>query len=134
MKREMLEEVRRKLAVFDFGRLQELLTLSDLLEREGLSFEIVRDFISSSIKAQQIFHERLEKMARERQERWDKGTRRCPTCNAPLVARAITLEKGKENVKGYTCHWFCKEESCSFEEYTYENFKEVYEKIMGGGR
>jgi len=134
MTREEIIEIQRKLAVFDFGRLQELLTLFDVLEREGLELEDVKDFIASSIAAQVAFQERLEKVGKKRTEMWNKNTRKCPTCDAPLVARSITTKKGKQNVKGYTCHWFCQEENCNFEEYTYEDFKEIYQEIMQGGR
>lgn len=132
MTRRELEKIQLKLAVFSFDRLQELVTLFDVLEREGLDLKKVKDFIASSIKAREDFQDKLNKVAKERNELWNKNTRRCPTCMMPLVARGITIPKGKKNLKGYTCHWFCQQEDCLFEEYTHEDFKETYSKIMGG--
>jgi len=50
----------------------------------------------------------------------------------PLGLRPITTPKGKANREGYTCHWYCTEETCDFEEYMKEDFRKIYKKIMGG--
>ena len=132
MKEGRAQEIRRKLAVFGQGKLQDLVTLYDLLQGTDIGLEDVKSYLeyTRELFRQQSLKEK--KILEERQKKWNRGTRRCPTCEAPLVARAITIERGKGNVKGYTCHWFCQQEDCVFEEYTHEDFKEVYKKIMGG--
>jgi len=132
MKEKRIKEIREKLAVFSFPRLQELLTLSSLLEKESIPLEEVREFISSYLELQETRRVVFEKINKEKERKWNKNTRRCPLCKMPLSFRPITVPKGKGNVNGYTCLWYCQEENCNFEEYTYEDFKEVYTKIMGG--
>jgi hypothetical protein len=129
---ERIKEIRLKLAVFDFGRLQELLTLFSVLEREELTLEDVREFIEAVKELQKAREATFNKFNKDRERLWNKGTRRCPTCAKPLMLRPINTPKGKANREGYTCHWFCLDEKCNFEEYTKEDFQEVYKKIMGG--
>jgi hypothetical protein len=131
LKQEEFEKIRGTLAVFSLSRLQELVTLSTILEREGLTLETVRDFLETTRENQRLQQAAFKARADAAKKQWNKNTRGCPTCMMPLVARAITTPKGKANIKGYTCHWYCQEESCGFEEYTHENFKEIYQKIMG---
>ena len=128
---EKIEGIGRKLSIFNFGKLQDLVTLFDILEREELSLEDVKEFIASSLENYRVTQARFQQMSEEREKLWKKNTRKCPTCMMPLMARPITIPKGKGNREGYTCHWFCQEEKCNFEEYTHEDFKEVYQKIMG---
>lgn len=130
MKEEKMERISRKLAVFDFKRLQELVTLFKVLEREELSLEDVKDYIKNFYEMRKIQRAKYDALAEARQKLWDKNAPRCSLCDKPLLARRITVPEGKANVKGYTCLWFCQEEKCTFEEYTKENFQEVYKKIM----
>ena len=130
MKKEKIERVSRKLAVFDFKRLQELVTLFKVLEREKLSLEDVKDYIKNFYEMRKIQRAKYDALAEARQKLWDKNARKCPNCEKPLMARRVGIPKGKANIKGYTCHWFCPSEKCTFEEYTKEDFKEVYKKIM----
>ena len=128
----MKTKLDRTLRVFGFDGLQNLITLFNLLEREGISIEEVREFVASSERVIEIDREKMKKKTLAMRKLWEKNTRRCPTCMKPLVVRPINIPKGKRNVKGYTCHWYCQEENCDFEEYTFENYKKVYEKIMEG--
>ena len=130
----MKEEKLRKLQVFGFDGLQNLVTLFKVLEKEGISIDEVTDYVKYTVETNRKRNEQFEKRAREMQVVWNKNSRRCPTCAKPLMARGITTKKGKQNLKGYTCHWFCQEEACNFEEYTHEDFKKVYQKIMQEGR
>jgi len=132
MKEKKIEEIGRKLSVFSFGRLQELVTLFGVLEREGISFEDVKEFVASSLELYEVKQARFERMARERKNLWDKRTRKCPSCKKPLALRPITTPRGRGNVEGYTCLWYCLEEDCTFEEYSKEDFQKTYMKVMGG--
>lgn len=132
MEEKQIEEIAKKLAVFDFGRLQELLTLFGVLEREELTLKDVRKFVEAVKELQKTREAAFNKFNKEREKLWNKGTRRCPDCMKPLALRSITTPKGKANREGYTCHWFCLDEKCNFEEYTKENFQKIYKKIMGG--
>lgn len=124
------EEVEKKLAVFGLRGLQDFITLFDILEREGISIKDVRNFMLFVKEGQERRKADIVKITEKRMERWNKNTRRCPTCMMPLMARPINIPTGKGNREGYTSHWYCQEESCNFEEYSYENFREIYSKIM----
>ena len=128
----MEEEKLRKLQVFGFDGLQNLVTLFKILEREKISVDEVTDYVKYTVEANRKKIEQFEKKAKEMQIVWKKNSRGCPTCMKPLAARAINIPKGKQNLKGYTCYWFCQGENCNFEEYTHEDFKEIYTKIMKG--
>ena len=132
MNQEKIAEIGRKLTVFNFAKLQDLVTLSILLEREEISLEQLKEYLATVREFNAKAVKEREKIFKEREERWLAGTRRCPTCMKPLALRAINILKGKGNREGYTCHWFCQDDNCNFEEYTHENFQEVYKKIMGG--
>lgn len=126
------DNINRKLSVFGFDGLQNLITLFDILQRENISIKEIRKFVKSSISVRETsIAKRIKEMDRVT-KLWNKNTRHCPTCMKPLMVRSVTIPKGKGNLKGYTCHWFCQQEDCNFEEYTYEDFKEVYTRIMGG--
>ena len=124
------KEITQKLAVFSFPRLQELVTLFDILQREEISFEEVKEFIVTSIENHRLNQARFKQMSEERDKLWNKNTRKCPNCEKPLMARRVGTPKGRANVRGYTCQWYCQEENCDFEEYTHEDFQEIYKKIM----
>ena len=124
--------VKEKLKVFGFGQLQNLVTLFSILRREEISIEDVEEYVLHVKMAEKAYTEEFTKRAKETERIWNKNTRRCPDCTKPLMLRAIKIPRGKENVKGYTCHWFCQGEDCTFEEYAYEDFQELYKKIMGG--
>ena len=132
MKEKRAQEIREKLAVFGQGKLQDLITLYDFLEESDISLEDVRAYLEYNKEVFRQLGLRQAEIFKKRKEVWNKNTRKCPTCKRPLLIGNIRTPKGRGNVKGYTCHWFCQEEDCLFEEYTYENFQEVYKKIMGG--
>lgn len=132
MTREQWERLERKLSIFSFGRLQDLVTLYDHLEKDDMTVENVREFIEYTKEAMEKATKERDKMLKERTEKWNKKTHKCPDCREPLMLRPITIAKGKGNREGYTCHWYCREENCNFEEYSHEDFKETYSKIMGG--
>lgn len=132
MREERAKKIREKLTVFGQGKLQDLITLYNFLQGSGITLEDVKDYLEYTKELfRQVSLKQVE-MRRERKEKWNKSTRRCPTCMKPLVLRPITTPKGKANIEGYACHWFCNEENCNFEEYTHENFQETYSKIMEG--
>lgn len=128
----MKDELLKKLRVFGLGQLQDLVTLSDILQREGASLGDVKEFLKEKSRVTRESQEAMRKVFDERRKLWNSNTRSCPECKKPLGLRVINTPKGKSNREGYTCHWFCQEEDCLFEQYTHEDFKETYSKIMGG--
>ena len=66
MRKSKVEEISRKLSVFSFGRLQDLATLLDFLERERISIKEVKEFIHSSLEIREVNQARFKKMAEER--------------------------------------------------------------------
>ena len=131
LNKEELEEIGRKLTVFNFGKLQELVTLFNVLEREEISFEKLKSFIKTSLE-NQSFQEAEYRAAFEYRERqWSKNAPKCPVCKVSLGLYRIREPEGKGNVYGYTCLWYCPDEECGYEEYLKEDFQEVYKKVMG---
>jgi len=132
LNKEELEEINRKLTVFSFGRLQELVTLFEVLDREGISLEKLKSFIKSSLERQK-FQEAEYRAAFEYGERqWIKNAPKCPICKSSLRLYKIREPEGKGNLHGFTCLWYCPDEECGHEEYTKEDFEEIYKKIMEG--
>ena len=130
MRKERVEEIGKKLQVFSFDGLQNLITLFDVLQREEISVEDVKEFVAFSVKAREAKEANFRRRNEEMERMWKKNSRPCPLCGMPLALRPINIPKGKADVKGYTCHWFCPSEECTFEEYTKEDFQEIYRKIM----
>ncbi len=130
MRREELEEIGMKLQVFSFSRLQELVTLSIVLKREGISIKKVKEFIKASLGRQQFQEEEFRALVQLREKMWLKNARKCPDCGTPMMLAPIKQPKGKGNTYGYSCIWFCTEEDCIFEEYTHEDFRKTYEGVM----
>lgn len=130
MKDERIIEIARKTQVFNFSMLQDLVTLSELLERQGISFKELRSYF----KARQKYYEKIKasqiKTLKQKEKEWNRKTRRCPNCTKPLLLRPITVPEGKRNKKGYTSHWYCGNNDCLFEEYTKDDYKELYTKVM----
>lgn len=128
----IVSDIEHKLRVFGFSLLQDLVSLVGVLEREEISLEDVKQYIRDRQTQLKEVKLSIQKANEKARERWEKNTRGCPTCMKPLALRPISIPKGKGNREGYTCHWFCTEETCNFEEYTHKNFQEIYKKIMGG--
>jgi len=132
MREERAQKIREKLTVFGQGKLQDLITLYDFLQGSDITLEDVRDYLEYTKEFLRQLNLKQIKIHKERQEKWNRNTRRCPQCMMPLGLRPITTPKGKANREGYTCHWYCTEETCDFEEYMKEDFRKIYKKIMGG--
>jgi len=132
MKKEEFEDIVRKLKVFGFGKLQDLITLFEVLKREGISIEKVEEFVEFTLEAERVHRNRMKKYKENIQEQWNKNTRKCPVCKNPLFFSSVKTPKGSANVKGYTCLWHCSSEECKYENYTHENYKETYLRIMEG--
>lgn len=129
---ERYREIDQALQVFSFRQVQALLTLTDLLTIQDITVGEVKDFVETK----RIFEEYSEEIRRRRNEKvqamWEKHARRCPVCSTALMLRAITIPKGKGNVKGYTSQWFCQAEGCPFEDYGYEDVNKIQSEIMEG--
>lgn len=132
MEEKRIREIEKKTEVFSFGRLQDLANLYKLLKREDVSLKELENYLKAVVKRQKRTAATMEKLFRKRKKEWNRRTRRCPTCMSPLLLRPITVPKGKGNVEGYTCLWYCSNETCLFEEYTKDNFIELYTKVIRG--
>ncbi len=132
LSKERYEKIEQELRVFSFSHVQALLTLMGLLKSRGIVVKEVEVYLEMKRKFEETKEQKQREYENYMREIWNKNTRKCPVCMKPLMVRPISIPKGKGNIKGYTCHWFCQEESCNFEEYTYEDFQETYRKIMGG--
>ena len=128
----MEKEKLKKLQVFGFDGLQNLVTLLRILEREQISLDEVISYVEFTVEINRKRTEDYTKRSKQMQLTWQKNTRKCLECKSPLNAKPITIPKGKGNINGYSCHWFCSSEECTYEKYTHENYSEIYKKIMGG--
>lgn len=126
--------IEQILEVFSFAQIQTTASLINSLKREEIGFKEFGDFIDRKKILKNVQSKEAMYLRRQKETQWNKNTRRCPTCMMPLLARGIRIPKGKENIKGYTCHWYCQEENCTFEEYSYEDYQKIYIEIMGGRR
>ena len=127
----MKEELMKKLRVFSLGQLQDLVTLSDILEREGASLEDVKDFLEETQKTFRQGKEKIRRNFEERKKWWERVGRKCPKCGETLDLVPIKTPKGKRNREGYKSLWSCSREDCLFEEYSKVEFKRIIEKLTG---
>lgn len=132
MTKERFEEIEDIVQVFNPRYLHSLLILFELLEAKKIEVREVRYFVQAKRELEKEIEKKGLAFRKAEMEKWNKDARKCPICMRPLALKKITIPKGKGNINGYTCLWYCQEESCVFEEYITENFQEVYKKIMGG--
>ena len=130
MREKKIREIEKKLEVFGFGKLQDLITLYSVLQRENITFVELKKYVEKTKKINLKVITERKKVFERMKEKWERKGKRCPVCAGSLFLRAVNIPKGKANRKGYTCHWFCPKEDCPFEEYTYEDSQEIYRKIM----
>uniref|UniRef100_A0A6H1ZCX2 Uncharacterized protein n=1 Tax=viral metagenome TaxID=1070528 RepID=A0A6H1ZCX2_9ZZZZ len=125
----MREELLKKLRVFGLGQLQDLVTLSDILEREGASLGDVKEFLEENLRAVRKNQEEMKKAFEERRKWWKRVGRKCPECGETLDLVPIRAPKGKKNKEGYKSLWSCPGENCLYEKYSKREFKEIIEKL-----
>jgi len=126
----MREKIETKLSVFGFGGLQNLVTLFNILERENISINDVRQFIAFALKRREENEIGFQKMIAKRDKEMRKLAGNCPKCKTPLRIRTIHSPKGKANVYGYRSHYFCGNEECDYEKYSKEPVKILVKKMV----
>ena len=129
MREKRVEEIRQKLSVFSFPRLQELVTLSNLLEKENISLKEIKEFINSFLELQEINRLRFDSEREKQKKFWKKITKKCPECGKPLDLAPVGCSKGKANKFGYKSYWSCSGEDCLYDKYTTREFKEIIEEL-----
>lgn len=112
MNREKLFKIAKKLAAFEFGQLQDVLTCIEILERNGFTIEDFRVYVEETI-SQPLGVNITETGEKVFQKSWP----RCPDHDIRLA-----LSRIPENDRGLRTRWFCPvmdpekpEDICGFE-------------------
>ncbi len=127
-----MKTLEESLAVFDPKDLRIAVSVYKCLTRNGFkSSDLVEHF--DVVKRKE---ESLQKISaadvKKGLEDWKAIALPCPNCGAPLFLKHICKKKGPENLKGWTCLWYCENGDCTYEKYTYENAAEEVKKLMKG--
>ena len=111
----MLKKAKvKKLKLFRFGLLQDYVTLSKVLKKEGIFFRELVYYVEAKVKDEEL---RIKRNKRK-QEIWGKRAPKCPLCQETLRLRAINIPKGPQNLFGWGSSWFCDSLDCAYERYS----------------
>ena len=89
--------------LFDFGRLQELVSLWKTMNQLGLIREDLENFVEEKRRMYAVKLALLDQKSKVAQE-MDKLIERCPECGKKLFLYPVEEENGK----GWKSRWFCE--------------------------
>lgn len=120
---------------FRVARLEEAVTIYQHLLKHGYTMDHLSKYLVEFRKEQEKLREEFQKEREKRRKEWVKEWEaiapKCPNCGLYLnPPKHICKKKGPENVKGYTCLWFCTNGDCTYEKYTYDNANEEMKQLM----
>lgn len=124
---------------FSLTQLHSAMTLYLHLKANGFTIEDLADYIKGvegkRIENRAKFIEKVQREVLKKIKEWKAVAPICPKCKGHLNRpKHICKKKGPENIKGYTCLWYCENGNCIYENYTYENAEEEINKLMKGRR
>lgn len=125
--------MKKILAPWGLGLIQDARNLFRRMDREGISIDELEEFISEYPKRMtEIFV--IEEA--QRSEKVDlKNVRikplECPECGTRLMLNIISIPKGPNNLYGHKTYVFCPNESCLYEFYSGKNIKELFIERTG---
>lgn len=126
------QDMERVIDVFGLGRVQDFLTFSGYLKRQGISLNTLRHFVAEC-GPEYAQRRRRESMSSRRE--WAQKAPRCPECGAALLLREIALPTGRGNENGYRSEWFCAAGECLYEEFSPVTVQEQLKQYgLTGGR
>ena len=105
----------KKIEVFHFGRLQELLTMTDFLVKNNISIDQVRAYVEEKKRA--LLKSKIRRSYRADRE-WREKAPKCPVCGSVLLLREISIPPGRGNEYAYRSEWFCGAQDCVYEKYS----------------
>jgi len=132
-----IEDIEGALQVFSRKDLQTVVTVKTVMDREGISFKDLEDYLKVltrrikdyNRKQAKAYKKRVEEFERQKEE-WKKRTDRCPVCGEPLMLTRVRAPKGSGNVHGYRSVWYCIGESCTYEKYSKAILEDLYHEVM----
>lgn len=128
----LIERLERVVEVFGLGKVQDVLTFLDYLQKEGVSVQDVRDYMAECA----MDHARARMTTRAKRLReWEQKAPKCPECGMPLRLREITLSPGRGNENAYRSEWYCPGAQCIYEAYsTMPALEQIKKYGLNGGR
>lgn len=118
-----------ELAVFSFGKLQDLVTLLNLIEERGITVEEVRNYVSKEREKMEFRTAAIQKLTEKRMMEWEKIAKRCPECGSVLALSPINAPQGKANIHGYKSLWFCPKGDCIYEKFEKKSVKKILKEL-----
>lgn len=108
------KDIEKQLQVFGFGKIQDFITMFNVMKLNNITINDVREYI-----------EYIKKMTKEKaakiklaQEAWVKKAKKCPECNTPMQ-----LTQGDDNDSIWACM------KCRFSIYNKQNVKEILKEL-----
>jgi len=119
------------LQAFSLPRLEETVTIYNHLLRHGQGMDDLVCYLDERKRKIKDEQEKDKRLSEEIRKKWEANAPLCPSCGGPVnPPKHICKKQGPENVKGWTCLWYCVSGDCTFEKYTYEDAAEELKKIM----
>lgn len=111
--------------VFGFGRIQDLLTLLDLLAANGYSLEDLTRYRDERI---------ADRVARQKEqeaflEAFTRRAKRCPECGAAMNLAPVNAGPRDQVGGGYQSQWICPNGECMETVYNTEAAAEIVQKM-----
>lgn len=119
----------------NFGFMQDMINISNTLEKKGLPKAEFLDFVNDYLTERQAETVAENENIRTKQikQRKDYATNapKCPTCGDPLMIKLIKEPRGNKNVNGYKSLWYCinDESGCIYEQYSTNNLSTELKKL-----
>ncbi len=130
-----MKTLEQVISVFDPKDIRSATSIYNCLSRNGFTVLDLSLYLGKEKEKNRLAVVEWEQRVMETEERWKKAAPLCPDCVGSLnPPRHICKKKGPENIKGWTCLWYCTNGDCTYEKYTYENAGEEMKKLMENGR
>ncbi len=115
----MMNLIEEKFKVFGFGKIQDLVTMLDIMHKHGISENDIRSYVKEKIENVRERDRKIRGKNKKFQEIWQKKAKRCPHCDIPM-----RLTPGDSNDSMWTCM------KCRYGAYDPRNPQEIL-KAMG---
>lgn len=129
----MKKTLEQTVAAFDEKAIRSAISVYSCLKRHGYEISDLEKW-NRSLQNEQVRYEELRKKEVERRRKeWESIAPLCPKCGKYLSPpKHVCKKKGPENLKGWTCLWYCENGDCVYERYTYEEAREEMNKLIEG--
>ena len=94
----LMNLIEEKFKVFGFGKIQDFVTMLDIMKKYGISEDNIRNYVKEKIQEIKAKDKKIRDGSRKFQEIWQKKAKRCPHCDIPM-----RLTPGDSNDSMWTC-------------------------------